>query len=41
MTMEVILKQRLNDVDSDFEYLRTLCSEYKLRVNAKQKYMAA
>ena len=38
---EIILKQRLNDVDSDFEYLRTLCSEYKLRVNAKQKYMAA
>lgn len=38
---EVILKQRLNDVDSDFEYLRTLCSEYKLRVNAKQRYMAA
>lgn len=38
---EVILKQRLNDMDSEFEYLRTLCDEYKLRVRAKSGHLAA
>lgn len=38
---EAILKQRLNDMDSEFEYLRTLCNEYKLRVKSKGGYMAA
>ena len=38
---EVILKQRLNDMDSEFEYLKTLCDDYKLRVRSKGGYMAA
>ena len=38
---EVILKQRLNDMDSEFECLRTLCDEYKLRVRAKGGYNIA
>lgn len=38
---EVILKQRLDDMDSEFEYLRTLCDEYKLRVRAKGGYNIA
>lgn len=38
---EVIFKQRLNDMDSEFEYLRTLCDEYKLRVRKKGGYVAA
>lgn len=38
---EVILKQRLNDMDSEFECLKSLCGEYKLRVRAKSSYLAA
>lgn len=38
---EVILKQRLSDMDSEFEYLRTLCDEYKLRVKSKGGYNMA
>lgn len=38
---EVILKQRLDDMDSEFDYLKSLCTEFKLRVNAKSRYMAA
>lgn len=37
---EVILKQRLDDMDSEFDYLKTLCDEYRLRVNAKNRKAA-
>ena len=38
---EDILKQNLQGIDEEFGVLRTLCSEYKLRVNAKNPYSAA
>lgn len=38
---EVILKQRLDDMDSEFDYLQTLCTEYKMRVRSGHRVMAA
>lgn len=38
---ETILKQKLDDMDSEFDYLRSLCDEYRLRVNSKIRYKAA
>jgi hypothetical protein len=32
---EAILQQRLNGMDEEFEVLKSLCGEYKLRVNRK------
>lgn len=38
---ETILKQRLDDMDSEFDYLKSLCDEYRLRVNSRLRYKAA
>ncbi len=38
---ETILKQKLDDMDSEFDYLRLLCDEYRLHVNSKIRYKAA
>lgn len=39
---EVILKRKLDEVDSEFDYLHSLCDDYKVRVNmGKRMKMAA
>jgi len=38
---EEILKQNLQGIDEEFGVLRSLCSEYRLRVNSKKPYSAA